>query len=109
LLLEKITTMEEKRSEIKQRILWTTEQLEKQQQPLDGKNLLATYRKVKAIGNAQEYREFITQFIQEIVVYRYHVIIRLKTGLGVLDEMDSNFEVKRKEIYEYSGSRVMAV
>lgn len=109
LLLEKITTMEEKRSEIKQRILWTTEQLEKQQQPLDGKNLLATYRKVKAIGNAQEYREFITQFIQEIVVYRYHVIIRLKTGLGVLDEMDSDFEVKRKDLYECNGGRIRAV
>ena len=109
LLLEKITALEEKRTEIKQRIQWLTEQLTKQQQPLDGKNLLAAYRKIKTAGNIQEYREFITQFIQEVVVYRYYVIIRLKTGLGVLDEMNSDFEVKRKDLYECNGGRIRAV
>ena len=51
----------------------------------------------------------VLEFIDEIVVYRYHVTIRLKTGLWVLDELDTDFDVKRKEVYEYSGSRTIAV
>ena len=31
-------------------------------------------------------------------MYRYRVVVRLKTGLRVLDEMDSDFKVKRQEI-----------
>ncbi len=109
LLLEKIATLEEKRTEIKQRIRWITEQIAKQQQPLDGKAILAAYRKAKSVGNAQEYREFVTQFVDEVVVFRYHVVVRLKTGLGVLDEQDSDFCIKKEEIYANAGSRTIAV
>ena len=63
----------------------------------------------KENDSTEEMREFITQFIEEIVVYQFHVVIRLKTGLGVLDELDTAVEVKRKDVYEYCGSRTMAV
>lgn len=52
-----------------------------------------------------EFKTFIQQFIEEIIVYPYKLKIILKTGLGIADELDIAVEIKKETIYEkYSSS-----
>lgn len=53
-----------------------------------------------------EYREFVQKYISKIKVYPFHVEITIKTGLGVIDELDTTFSCRRSEIYQAFDSYV---
>lgn len=66
---------------------------------IDTQTILAEYLAVRKAPASPAYKEYIRGFIDEISVGKYAVTIKLKTGLEVLDELDTTLTVGRQEIY----------
>ena len=67
---------------------------------IDTQLILSEYAKVKQTPASPEYKTFIKEFIDKIVVGKYTVDVTLKTGLDVCEEMDTTVNVPRREVYE---------
>lgn len=67
-------------------------------------SIISEYRSLAPMS--AEYREFVQKYIGKIKVYPFHVEITIKTGLGVIDELDTTFSCRRSEIYQAFDSYV---
>ena len=67
---------------------------------IDPKHIPSEYMKVKDEPYSQAYKDFIQSFIDCIEVGKYRVDITIKTGLDIFPHLDTNFTVRRQEIYE---------
>jgi len=63
--------------------------------------ILAEYAAVKDSPSLPEYKTFISNFIDKIEVGKYTVNVTLKTGLDIFPELNTTYNVRRQEIYEY--------
>ena len=66
----------------------------------NGKLIRSEYDEVKTSPSSPTYKSFIQNYIDKITVGRYTVNITLNTGLGIVPELNTTFEVRRQEIYE---------
>ena len=73
---------------------------------IDADELLHYYKEAKFSDDLWEYRSVIIEYVESVTVYRNHVVIRIRTGLGLIDELDKEFVMSRAEIYGFFGSRV---
>ena len=73
---------------------------------VDGDDLLAYYKEAKNSSSGDEFRAVVMEYVKSVTVYRHQVVIRVRTGLGMVDDLDMVFDLTRAEIYEYFGSRV---
>lgn len=62
--------------------------------------ILSEYQSLKKSTSNPDYRDFIKSFIDRIDVGKYRVNITLKTGMDIFPELDTEYEVRRQEIYE---------
>lgn len=53
-----------------------------------------------------EFKTLIQEVIKEVVIYPYKVCFVIKTGLGIIDELDTSLEIKKQIIYEEYSSAV---
>ena len=73
---------------------------------IDADELLHYYKEAKFSDDPWEHRSVIIEYVESVTVYRNHVVIRIRTGLGLIDELDKEFVLSRAEIYGFFGSRV---
>lgn len=67
---------------------------------VDPEEILAEYAAVKRGKGLPSYKDFIGSLIERIEVGRYSVRITLRTGLDIVSELNTSYEVRRQEIYE---------
>ncbi len=108
-LVEKLDALEQEKALLKHDILEKTDFLTNIKKEVNANKILNTYNNLKKSNSICEFRDFVTSSIDVITVYKYYVVIRIKTGLGVADIFDMDVNVKRKEIYDFSQAIVMAV
>lgn len=78
----------------------TVEELGNAAIAIDVQTMLADYKEVKASPSSPAYKDFIRGFIDRIEVGTYSVKITLKTGLDIFPSLNTDYEVRRQEIYE---------
>lgn len=98
-LTEKLRELEDKRERLSADLnaLGNTEAIPI---TIDTQAIRSQYKELKAKPDSLEYKNFIQSFIDKIVVGNFDVEITLKTGLGILPELDTTYMVKRKTIYQ---------
>ena len=53
------------------------------------------------IGIGTEYfKTFVGEYIEAVVIYPYHLDIKLRTGLGIADELNEITKINRGELYQ---------
>ena len=67
--------------------------------------ILSEYNALSKAPSNPEYKTFIKQFIDRIVVGRYTVTFTLKTGLDIYNELDTTFTIRREEIYNFRNEK----
>ena len=105
-LIAKVSVLEAKKHDIEKQIHKHEEILAQLQEDINGDMILDYYNEVKESGDRYEYRTLVMEYVESVTVFANHVVIRLRTGLGKVDDLDTTFDIKRGEIYEYCGSRV---
>ncbi len=53
----------------------------------------------------KEFRTFVQRYVNRITVFPYHLEIELNTGLGMADELNDTFTLRRGELYGMFESR----
>lgn len=104
-VVDRINELEEEKNQL----ILEAEKLDAMEKVSDAKyqRLVEEYDDVPK--NTIEYREFIRPYIVRVEVRQFDVAIVLRTGLGVMDELDTTITVRRQEIYEAFGSSVRKI
>ena len=56
--------------------------------------------------NTEEFRTFVQRYVSSITVFPYHLEIKLNTGLGMADDLNTTVTIRRVELYGLFDSRV---
>ncbi|MGN0676686.1 MAG: recombinase family protein, partial [Ruminococcus sp.] len=70
----------------------------------DFEYLLKEYKNLEA--GTEEYRTFLQQFVNKIMVYPYELKIELNMGLGITDDLTEIITIRRGELYGMFESKV---
>lgn len=70
----------------------------------DFEYLLKEYKNLES--GTEEYRTFLQQFINKIIVYPYELEIELNTGLSIANDLKEIVTIRRGELYGMFESRV---
>ena len=96
-LINHLAELEQQKADIEEDLRMVINPVE--QVAVDPRLILAEYAEVKLAMAAPAFKEFIQDFIGEITVGRYSVVITLRTGLGIFPGLDTTVPVRRQEIY----------
>ena len=105
-LMTKMATLEAEKADLENDAREKGVQMAKCQCDIDGDELLLHYMEAKFSGNQYEYRSVIMEYVEAVTVYHDRVMIRLRTGLGLVNDLNMFFDLKRSDIYGFFGSRV---
>ena len=53
-----------------------------------------------------EYREYVQKYIVNVEVRQFDLDVTIRTGMGIIDDLDKTFTIRRQELYEAFNSTV---
>ena len=106
ILQAKMTKLEAEKLDLENQARTKGTQMAECECDIDADELLQYYNEAKFSDALWEYRSVVMEYVESVTVYRNHVVIRIRTGLRLIDELNKEFVLSRAEIYGFFGSRV---
>lgn len=104
-LTEHLTTLEYKRDALEAEKAGLMIRGKRAAKALDTQAILDEYNELRTDTQSFRFKVFIDDYIDSIIVGRYDVKVRLKTGLGMFDSLDTEHLITRQAIYQRSKNK----
>ena len=104
-LTERLTTLEYKRDALEAEKAGLMIRGKRVAKALDTQAILDEYNALRTDTQSFRFKVFIDDYIDSIIVGRYDVKVRLKTGLGMFDSLDTEHLITRQAIYQRSKNK----
>lgn len=101
-LVDKINRLEEQKRQLLQEM--AAPQENKELLDLNPLSIPGQYGVLKRNPESKEYKMFISSFVERIEVGHFNVIITIRTGLEICDELNATVSVGRQELFEREKS-----
>lgn len=62
--------------------------------------ILSEYTHLKNTPASPDYKAYLSDFLREISVGAYIITVTIKTGLGIIPDLDTTFTIRRQELYQ---------
>ena len=98
-LAERLAKLEEQRAQLISK-LGQLHEAAANTEEIDLQYIPKRYAELKRSPASPEYKAFVGDFIERVVVGRYAVTVTIRTGLGVSGELDRTVTVRREAIYQ---------
>lgn len=102
-LIERLNMLEAEKQELSEKRAKLSVISQVSDVTIDPYAILSQYASLSQTPANPEYRTFIKQFIDRIIVGRYTVVFTIKTGLDIYNCLDTTLTIRREEIYNYKN------